>query len=116
MIITTENGEKNVPIPVSTEGDALPVAAKIQSDPESGTSSSLQLPADALVIVPVRKMVLFPGAVLPIIISGSRARAAAQYAVRHQLRIGILLQRPGDVEVPGPDDLHWVGSAANVLR
>ena len=116
MNITAENGAKNGPIPLSTEGGALSVAAKIESDPESGTSSSLQLPADALVIVPVRKMVLFPGAVLPITISGSRARAAAQYAVRHQLRIGILLQRPGDVEVPGPDDLHWVGSAANVLR
>ena len=30
--------------------------------------------------------------------------------------VGILLQSKREVEQPGPDDLHWVGTTANVLR
>ncbi|HEX5129869.1 MAG TPA: endopeptidase La, partial [Usitatibacter sp.] len=45
-----------------------------------------------------------------------RSRAAAHEAVRLQRPIGILLQSKPDVDSPGPEDLHWVGTAANVVR
>jgi ATP-dependent Lon protease len=74
------------------------------------------LPADALIIVPVRNMVLFPGTVLPITISRSRSVAAAQQAVRDQRQVGILMQREPDVADPVPIDLHRVGTVANIVR
>jgi ATP-dependent Lon protease len=74
------------------------------------------LPADALIIVPVRSMVLFPGTVLPITISRPRSVAAAQQAVRDQKQVGILMQREADVADPVPIDLHRVGTVANVVR
>jgi len=40
------------------------------------------LPADALIIVPVRNTVLFPGLVLPITLGRPKSIAAAQQAVR----------------------------------
>jgi ATP-dependent Lon protease len=59
--------------------------------------------------------VLFPGVVLPLAITGKRALAAAQEAVRTQRRVGLVLQsEPG--EEPGPDQLHRVGTVASIVR
>jgi len=74
------------------------------------------IPPDALIIVPVRSMVLFPGTVLPITISRPRSVAAAQQAVRDQKQVGILMQREADVADPVPIDLHRVGTVANIVR
>ncbi len=74
------------------------------------------LPDDALIIVPVRNVVLFPGVVFPLTVGRERSRAAAQEAARLQRPLGVLLQSKPGSELPGPDDLHWVGTTANVLR
>ncbi len=82
----------------------------------SSTDQSVSIPADALIIVPVRNTVLFPGMVAPITLGRPKAIAAAQQAVREQRQIGILLQRDAELSDPGPDDLHHVGTVANVIR
>ncbi len=74
------------------------------------------IPADALIIVPVRNIVLFPGVVIPITIGRPKSIAAAQQAVREQRPIGILLQRNAELADPGPDDLYRVGTMANIVR
>jgi ATP-dependent Lon protease len=74
------------------------------------------LPADAMIILPVRNVVLFPGLVVPLTIGRERSRAAAQEAVRLERPLGILLQSKTEAEEPGPDDLHWVGTTSTVLR
>jgi ATP-dependent Lon protease len=74
------------------------------------------LPADALIIVPVRNTVLFPGLVLPISLGRSKSVAAAQQAVRDQRQVGILLQRVADVDDPTAIDMHRMGTIANILR
>jgi ATP-dependent Lon protease len=72
-------------------------------------------PEDVLIILPVRDVVLFPGVVLPVAISGKRALAAAQEAVRTQRRVGVLLQRDGADDEPD-GGLHRVGTAASIVR
>ncbi len=74
------------------------------------------LPADALVIIPMRGAVLFPGTVLPVTIGRARSVAAAQAAVQRELPVGLLLQRDEATEDPGEADLYRVGTVANVLR
>ncbi|HEV2979645.1 MAG TPA: endopeptidase La [Casimicrobiaceae bacterium] len=74
------------------------------------------LPDDALIIVPVRNVVLFPGMVFPLTVGRERSRVAAQEAARLQRPLGVLLQSKPEVEEPGPDDLHWVGTTATVVR
>ena len=88
-------------------------AASAQTAREAATRP---LPEDAIIILPVRNLVLFPGVVLPITVGRPRSRAAAQEAVRAQRPIGVLLQSKPEVDEPGQDDLHWVGTSANVLR
>jgi ATP-dependent Lon protease len=73
------------------------------------------IPEDVLILLPVPGTVLFPGVVLPLAITGKRALAAAQEAVRTQRRVGLVLQsEPG--EEPGPDQLHRVGTVASIVR
>src|SRR5450759_2765937 len=81
-----------------------------------GTVPMPPLPPDALIIVPVRNTVLFPGHVLPITIGRQRSIAAAQQAVREQRQVGILMQRSADVTDPTPIDMHRMGTVANVVR
>ncbi len=77
--------------------------------------ASPALPEDVLIILPVRDLVLFPGVVLPITLSGKRALAAAQEAVRTQRRVGLILQTEADAD-PAPESLPRVGTAASIVR
>ena len=87
-----------------------------KSDRPAEADALPALPSDALVIVPVRNMVLFPGMVVPISIGRESSIAAAQYAVKTDQAVGILMQKNPEVETPGPDDLSGVGTIAAVLR
>jgi len=84
--------------------------------PDRPGALSSPLPADALIIIPVRGAVLFPGHVLPIAVGRQRSIAAAQQAIRQQRQIGIALQRNADVSDPAPIDMHRMGTVANVVR
>src|SRR5262245_2306233 len=79
-------------------------------------SSMPPLPPDAIIIVPVREMVMFPGVVLPITIGRPRSLAAAQQAVREQRPVGIVLQRDRQADDPSANDLHRFGTVANIAR
>ena len=74
------------------------------------------LPADALIVVPVRNAVLFPEIVFPITVGRPATIAAAQQAVREQRQILIVLQRQAETDNPGPNDLHRIGTVANIVR
>jgi len=82
----------------------------------STTSPAPPLPPDALIIIPVRNVVLFPGHVMPITIGRPGSVAAAQQALRDQRQVGILMQRSPDVADPAPIDMHRLGSVANIVR
>jgi ATP-dependent Lon protease len=86
------------------------------SAPAAAGASTRPLPPDALIIVPVRSMVLFPGLVLPIALGRAVSISAAQQAVRTQQPIGILLQRDPEVAEPGAADMHRVGTVGSIVR
>lgn len=74
------------------------------------------LPEDAIIVIPVRNVVLFPGVILPVSMRREKSVAGAQEAARSERPIGLLLQRDPANDTPGPEDLYWVGTVANVLR
>src|SRR6201998_1884570 len=79
-------------------------------------TTAIRIPDDALIIVPGRNIVLFPGVIAPITIARAKSIAAAQQALREQRPVGILLQRSEDIDDPGPSDLHRVCTIANIVR
>ena len=109
--------------PIPTTSDApreADAASRVVSPGASATSprdaAMRPIPEDALIVLPVRNTVLFPGIVVPLTIGRERSRAAVQEAVRSERPIGVLLQTNAETEEPAPADLHWVGTTAAVLR
>lgn len=99
-----------------TRADAEPVAAAPPDTAPLGPSEAAPIPDDALVILPVRNVVLFPGIALPLTLGRPRSIAAAQEAARTERPVGVVLQRMAEVDEPAPDQLHRVGTAAGILR
>ena len=89
------------------DNDQAPSTARIELPP---------LPADAVPIVALRNVVLFPGIVLPITLGREESIAAAQEAVRSGRKVGLLLQRDAAMEKPSPTDLYELGVLATVVR
>ncbi|PPK70074.1 ATP-dependent Lon protease [Methylobacter tundripaludum] len=88
-------------------------------DPSSELKQQDSLPAipdDALIIVPMRGTVLFPQNVSPLVIGRKPSIAAVQQAVRSEKPIGLIMQLLDKNEEPDPDDLHKVGTIAEILR
>jgi len=90
--------------------------AAAATGPSDSANNLPTLPDDALIIVPVRNMVLFPGMILPVTIGRESSVAGAQQAIKTERPIGVLLQRNPEIDSPGPDDLCQVGTLANILR
>lgn len=75
------------------------------------------IPENALILLPVRNLVLFPGMVVPVHIGRDSSILAAQTAIRHNHQLGIVLQQNPEEDVPKKQaQLHQVGTAANILR
>ena len=92
------------------------MATEQMNNEQTNNGPDVKIPEDALIIIPVREMVLFPGAIAPIAIGRARTIAAAQQALREQRPVGIVLQRSPEIEEPGPDDLYRVATIANIVR
>jgi ATP-dependent Lon protease len=83
--------------------------------PKTGNQSAT-FPSDALILLPARKAVLFPGLIVPLMIGREKSVAAVQQAVREQHQIGVVLQRDAAADDPGPDGVYRIGTLANIVR
>jgi ATP-dependent Lon protease len=92
------------------------MADQSEQKPVEQPESHPALPADSMIILPVRQTVLFPGIVLPLTIARKSSIAAAQAAVRAERMVGVVLQTDPAPEDPTPEQLHRVGTAAQILR
>jgi ATP-dependent Lon protease len=91
----------------------------MDEDREQGSKSRSELPPlppDAVPIVPIRNVALFPGVVMPISLGRELSISAAQEAVRAGHKIALLAQRDASVEKPGAADLYQIGVLATVIR
>lgn len=85
-------------------------------DQESRSLVLPRLPDDALIILPVRNLVLFPQMVMPVGLGRPQSILAARQAVQQELPMGIVLQEQSDDETPSIANLKQVGTIANVMR
>src|SRR5437764_13407356 len=82
--------------------------------PRSGAVKPV--PEDALILIPMRNNVLFPGVISPITVGRPASVAAAQEAVRSERKIGFVLQRDPQKNEATPTDPYWVGTAGQTVR
>jgi ATP-dependent Lon protease len=76
----------------------------------------IDLPDDALILIAVRAVVLFPGMVLPIVAGRQRSVRAIHAAVQSERPLGLLLQKDSDDEEPTAGRLYQTGTVAHILR
>jgi ATP-dependent Lon protease len=93
-----------------------PAAAVAVAAAPQRQASAKALPEDALIVIPMRNTVLFPGVISPITVGRAASVAAAQEAVRTEKKVGFLLQRDPQTNDVRPEDLYWVGTAGQVVR
>ena len=96
--LTGEETSQPVPVPGRNDGTFKPI------------------PEDALILVPLRSAVLFPGVVSPVTIGRKVSIAAAQAAAKGERQVGFLLQRDSSQNEVGPNDLKRVGTAGQIVR
>jgi ATP-dependent Lon protease len=72
--------------------------------------------SNSLLILPIRETTIFPGTLFPISIGRPISIAAVQQAMREEKQIGILMQRDSANAEPHGDDMHRVGTVANIAR
>ena len=95
--------------------NAGPERGPQRAEPEAD-GAAVPLPEDALILLPVRDTVLFPGMIIPVAVGRPGSVAAIQQAVRGERPVGIVLQRDPAEDEPGADGLHRIGCVANILR
>ena len=83
---------------------------------QQASTPDLQLPDRAMIILPTRNAVLFPGVVVPLSLGRPQSIAGAQAAARADKPIGVVLQSDPSVDAPGPEHLNRVGTVAEILR
>jgi ATP-dependent Lon protease len=96
----------------SAESGAPPPTGAV----ETALAGIPALAEDALILIPMRSLVLFPGTVLPVTLGRQRSIAAVQAAIRLSRPVGLVLQRDAAIEDPIPVDLHRMGTEATLLR
>jgi ATP-dependent Lon protease len=103
---------------LNDESKSSPLGAAPAAGPTGRASGGAQkaIPEDAMIIIPMRNTVLFPGVIAPITVGRPGSVAAAQEAVRSERRIGFLLQRDSQKDRVKPEDLYWVGTSGQVVR
>ncbi|TXH68284.1 MAG: endopeptidase La [Thiothrix sp.] len=86
------------------------------TDKLKAVQAGVDLPANVLVILPTRNVVLFPGVIAPITLGRETTITAVQEAMRNNQRLGLVLQRNPNDDEPDATDLYKVGTVVNVLR
>ncbi len=83
---------------------------------QSTAREEVRLPEGVVAILPLRNAVLFPGVVLPLSVGRQRSVQAVQASLAAERPIGVMLQKDPEIEEPGPDAVHPIGTVANILR
>ncbi|MEO1021214.1 MAG: endopeptidase La [Bacteroidota bacterium] len=95
--------------------DDFEQAIPLMSEEEERELTEASVPEE-LPILPLKNTVLFPGVVVPITVGRDRSLALVKEAYEGDRVIGVVTQKDEDVENPEFDDLHTVGTVAQILK
>ncbi len=71
---------------------------------------------ESLPILSLRSSVLFPGAITPITVGREKSIKLVRDVNASGGLLGAVLQRESEVEIPTPDDMYKVGTAARIIK
>ena len=86
-----------------------------EREPSADTESNPELP-NRLPVLPVRDVVLFNYTILPLFVGRDASVQAVEAALQKNRYLLILTQKDEQVDKPGPDDLHKLGTVVMIMR
>ncbi|MFO7934228.1 MAG: endopeptidase La [Bacteroidales bacterium] len=105
------NSIGNLMIPMDEETEYIPLL----SEEEEEDLKKMNIP-DVLPILPLRNTVLFPGVVIPITVGRDKSLRLVQEVYRKNKILGAVAQKDSSIEDPEFEDLHKVGTVAQILK
>ena len=102
----------------SPPGGGDPTAADAERGIVYGFDADVEdvaIPA-TLPILPLRGVVVFPSAIVPLLISRPASVALVEECIAGERLLGLVSQQNPDVEQPAPEDLYVRGTAGRVLK
>jgi ATP-dependent Lon protease len=96
---------------IESDADLIPLMTT--EDEEALENEALP---NAVPILPLKNTVLFPGVVIPITAGRDKSIKLIKDANKADKIIGVVAQRNEDVENPGAQDIHKMGTVAQILR
>src|SRR4030042_3504094 len=100
-----------LPDVINGEGDIIPII----SDGDDRDLEDVEIP-ETIPVLPLRNTVLFPGVLLPISIGRPRSIQLIKDAYRTDKIVGTVAQKDPDLENPGYNDLHPVGTIGQIVK
>lgn len=97
--------------PMEAEAEFIPLLTQEEED----NMTSAEYPQD-IPILPLRNNVLFPGVVIPITVGRDKSIKLVQHANKSNKIIGVVSQKNMEIEEPEFDDLHQIGTVAQIVR
>ena len=94
-----------------TEAELIPLLT-----PEDEEEMANEELPSSLPILPLRNTVLFPGVVIPITAGRDKSIKLINEANAGDKIIGVVAQRNEDIEEPSKNDIHPIGTVAQILR
>ena len=87
--------------------------------PEEDNAAENTLPPLApgrIPVLPLRDVVVYPYMVIPLFVGRKPSIEALDVAMSHDKRIMLAAQKSADIDEPGHDDIHRVGTVATILQ
>ena len=104
-------GEILLPDMLDGEGDIVPIIA----DGDDSDLEDIEVP-ESIPVLSLRNTVLFPGVVLPISIGRPRSVQLIKDAYKSDKIVGTVAQKDPDIENPGYEELHSVGTIGQIVK
>ena len=67
-------------------------------------------------VLPLRNMVLFPGVFMPVSVGRKSSLKLIREAEKKNLNIAVVCQKVAQVDEPGFEDLHTIGTIGKIIR
>src|SRR5688572_1828245 len=96
---------------ITDEGEDVVVQSNAVEDDEE----QVQIP-DELPILPLRGVVVYPQTAVPLTVGQPRSIRLVDDVVSGNRLIGLVTAKDANMESPGPDDIHRVGTVAAIHR
>lgn len=96
---------------IDQDSEFIPLISEEEED-----NMNKEVVPEVLPILPLRNNVLFPGVVIPITVGRDKSIKLIEDAYAADKTIGVVAQIKPEIQEPGKDDLHRIGTVATIIK